>query len=75
MHVINLKNQNIATSSLGHKINFSWKEKDLILQVNEQIYGICYSQKDALKDGNKKIGLAWVEGTNIRLNKAYFFNF
>lgn len=75
MHVINLKNQNIATSSLGHKINFSWKEKDLILQVNDQIYGICYSQKDALKDGNKKIGLAWVEGTNIRLNKAYFFNF
>lgn len=75
MHLVNLKNQNISISSSEHKINFSWKEKALFMKVNKEIYSICYSQKEALNDGHKKIGLAWIEGTNIRLNKAYFFNF
>ena len=73
--VINLKNQIITISSPFCKLNFSWKENNLIMCLNDTNYNICYAQKEILKFENKKIGLAWIEGTKIRLNKAYFFHF
>ena len=75
IQVLNLRNQIITITSPFHKLNFSWKEKNLIMRLDGKSYNICYSQKDILKFENKKIGLAWIEGATIRLNKAYFFHF
>ena len=73
--IVNLKKSNITTASPYHKINFSRIGKNLVLNINNKSYVICYSQKDVIKLPHEKIGLAWVEGAKIRLNKAYFFNF
>ncbi len=75
LNIINLKNQDITVSTQGSTIKFSWTENGLLLNINNQNYNICYSQKEVLNIKNDKIGLAWIEGAHIRLNKAYFFNF
>ena len=72
---MNLNNKNITASTHGPTIKFSWTENGLLLNINDHNYNICYSQKEVLNSGNDKIGLAWIEGAQIRLNKAYFFNF
>lgn len=75
LKIINLKDQNIKVSAKGLDMNFSWTEHGLELFLNNKRYSICYSQKGVLNIGTKKIGLSWIEGASIRLNKAYFFNF
>ena len=75
LNIMNLKNKNITASTHGPTIKFSWTENGLLLNINDHNYNICYSQKEVLNSGNDKIGLAWIEGAQIRLNKAYFFNF
>ncbi len=73
--IINLKKQNLTVCTHGNTIKFTWTENGLLLNVNNENYNICYSQKEVLNNHQKTIGLAWIEGANIRLNKAYFFNF
>ena len=45
------------------------------LAIDNQDYEIIYRQYNQPMKRVKTICMPWVENTNIRLNKAYFFDF
>lgn len=75
LKVISLGNQNLLIENNLTSIQFLKNEKDFSIEINSKLYKICYSQIKPTSSSIATIGLPWVKGADIRLNRAYFFHF
>lgn len=73
--IISLNNINLQIKNNIASIQLMKKQKELNLQLNNKSFRVCYSQIKPNVFSTSTIGLPWVEGADIRLNKAYFFKF
>lgn len=73
--ISNIGKSNYEIKSKKHSILFNKNNKNINLAIDDKNYEIQYRQNLQPKSKIKTIGMPWVENSNIRLNKAYFFNF
>jgi competence protein ComEC len=73
--ISNIGKNNYELRSKTHSIVFNKNNKKMNLAIDNQDYEIIYRQYNQPMKRVKTIGMSWVENTNIRLNKAYFFDF
>ena len=73
--ISNIGKNNYELRSKTHSIVFNKNNKKMNLAIDNQDYEIIYRQYNQPMKRVKTIGMPWVENTNIRLNKAYFFDF
>lgn len=73
--VFAIQEQSFIFKSKNINLTLEHSAEDFTLLINDEEFEISYAQLKPNETGKNKIGMPWVEGTQIRLNKAYFFEF